>query len=73
MQLLNNDYMNTNQKPQTTQPAIPHFDNEKIQDAIITGPATKADDTIIHDAKIITPQPYGVYALCKIFEKLQIN
>lgn len=61
------------QKTQTAKPAISHFDNEKIQDAIVIGSADKADSNIVHDAEIITPQPYGVYALCKIFEKLQIN
>jgi hypothetical protein len=31
------------------------------------------DNIIIHEAGIITPHPYGVFALCKIFELLQIN
>lgn len=39
-----------------------------------TGSADIAEDTlIIHDAQIITPQPYGVFALCKIIEHLQNN
>ena len=38
-----------------------------------TAKRSDEDTGIVHDAKIITPQPYGVYALCKIFEKLQIN
>ena len=38
------------------------------------GFADKAGDALImHDAKIITPQPYGVFALCKIIEHLQNN
>jgi hypothetical protein len=31
------------------------------------------DNVILHEASIITPHPYGVFALCKIFELLQIN
>ncbi len=31
------------------------------------------DTLIIHEAKIITPQPYGVFALCKIIQYLQNN
>jgi hypothetical protein len=65
--------MNT---PQITQNTT---DEQMVQSlntgkAIVTGSADKPEDTIIiHEAKIITPQPYGIYALCKIYEHLQIN
>jgi hypothetical protein len=31
------------------------------------------DNPKVYEAKIITPQPYGIYALCKIMEHFQIN
>jgi hypothetical protein len=40
---------------------------------IATQDAEIKDNPIVHEAKIITPQPYGVFALCKIMEHFQIN
>ena len=68
--------MNTNQNTsgQSTQQNPGNFPNSEIQQAAIIGAADKKEDTIIiHDAKIITPHPYGVYGLCKIIEHLQNN
>ena len=65
--------MNTkhNTSNSNTEQAIRSFTPEAPQK---TASANKTEDgLIIHEAKIITPQPYGVYALCKIFEHLQIN
>ena len=69
--------MNTTSKTQSSRgetipPAsfIPSTGNESA----IIGASDKPEDTIImHDARIITPNPYGVYGLCKIIEHLQNN
>lgn len=65
--------MNTNQSTQTntTEQAVKNL----IAESKITTPApVPAENKIImHEAEIITPQPYGVYALCKIMEHFQIN
>ena len=63
--------MNQNQiiKTDATEESVHHFSTEENRQA---APA-KAYDTVVHEAKIITPQPYGVYALCKILEHFQIN
>lgn len=68
--------MNTPQTTQTNEneQAVQHFNSANTEQTIVQGSSDKPEDTlIIHDAKIITPQPYGVYALCKIYELLQIN
>ncbi len=50
------------------------FTPDGIQQPAIIGSSDKTEDNIImHDAKIITPHPYGVYGLCKIIEHLQNN
>jgi hypothetical protein len=61
--------MNQIIKTGTTEQSVQHFNTEENPQA----PANKIEDTLIHEAKIITPQPYGVYALCKILEHFQIN
>ncbi len=51
-----------------------NFYHEQPLQAPVIGAADKAEDnTIMHDAQIITPHPYGVYGLCKIIEHLQNN
>lgn len=39
----------------------------------LSSPGTPPTPTFVHPAEIITPQPYGIYALCKIMEHFQIN
>lgn len=58
----------------TTEQAACHFNAEEMPQSPSTLAENKPDEAVImHEAEIITPQPYGVYALCKIFERLQIN
>jgi hypothetical protein len=64
--------MNTNQKTQNTAAETPKEIPSFLPDTD-NAVAKQEDSPIIHEAKIITPQPYGVFALCKIFEQLQIN
>jgi len=68
--------MNTHRNPEKS-PAemLPALCN---QPALQPGNVSPVDEkslnsTIVHEAEIITPQPYGIYALCKIMEHFQIN
>jgi hypothetical protein len=68
--------MNTKQNTgneSKTQGGFPFGYNKTIRETEHKDASQKSDLTIIHDAKIITPQPYGVFALCKIIEHLQNN
>ena len=64
--------MNKKQTIQTNTPgqALTHLNKGEARQPI----TEKTESPVImHEAQIITPQPYGVFALCKIFEYLQIN
>jgi len=68
--------MNTNKIPLRNEPELPvhNLYNEEPLQAVVIGSSDNTEDSIVmHEAKIITPQPYGVFALCKIVEHLQIN
>ncbi len=68
--------MNTTHHAQTPGDKFPagSLNTKDIQFTQAKKASDKPEETfIIHDAKIITPRPYGVFALCKIFEHLQIN
>ncbi|HTB31970.1 MAG TPA: hypothetical protein VK808_08100 [Bacteroidia bacterium] len=67
--------MNTNQNTQnnTTEHGFPFIPEEIQSPGIPSLSCTTKDIITIHNAKIITPQPYGVFALCKIIEHLQNN
>jgi len=66
--------MNKNQNtPSGHNEAAQQVNTEKLLNALTTSPANTEDNIIMHEAQIITPQPYGVYALCKIMEHFQIN
>ncbi len=68
--------MNTNSITQNKREELPNIntdsiDEKKTEDT--SSATTKETSDTLYEAKIITPQPYGVYALCKIYEMLQIN
>jgi hypothetical protein len=66
--------MNTTPNNTHTESSSNNFNYNNPQQATIIGAADKPEDNIImHDARIITPHPYGVYGLCKIIEHLQNN
>jgi len=65
--------MNTNQMTANrTEENYPHTYGNTSQNQS-AGTAIEKDVPIVHEAEIITPQPYGVFALCKILEHFQIN
>lgn len=67
--------MNKNETMGTANNERPVYRNEEIQEALKPSPLAEqaGNEAVLHEAKIITPQPYGVFALCKIVEHLQIN
>jgi hypothetical protein len=67
--------MNTNSITQNKREELPNMNSDSIHEKETGSNLStnkEAEDTI-YEAKIITTQPYGVYALCKIYEMLQIN
>jgi hypothetical protein len=65
--------MKTNEKTVTAE-SVHNLDTKGIVQHIAPQDKTQTEEIIIvHEAKIIIPQPYGVFALCKIVEHFQIN
>jgi hypothetical protein len=74
--ILKSSNMNTNQTTENNSMDSSHrlFNPEEMLNADKPGSADKKiDNLIIHEVNIVTPHPYGVFALCKIFEHFQIN
>jgi hypothetical protein len=46
---------------------------DALPSCITTHTTLPENREMIHEAKITTPQPYGIFALCKIIEHLQTN
>ena len=66
--------MNTTPNNTHAESSLNAINYNKPAQTTIIGAADKPEDKIImHDARIITPHPYGVYGLCKIIEHLQNN
>jgi len=67
-----NTYKNQEKSPAKILPALSNPSTAQPGNA---SPAKEnsLNPPFVHEAEIITPQPYGIFALCKIMEHFQIN